>query len=122
MPVATPRVRFETLADLLQALGSIPPDRVLVHPRPGTATYRDLVEIERAEAYIYEIICGTAVARPVGFAEACVAAHVAAAVGEYANATRSGIVVGPKGRVQLAPDTVRSSDVAYFDWSRFPGR
>src|SRR5262245_52020109 len=102
MPVAT-RVRFLTAGDLTRALGGIPPDRVRVWPQPGTATYRDLVEIERTEANTHEIICGTVVAWPVGFAEACVAARIAAEVGDYSKATRSGIIVGPKGRFQLAP-------------------
>src|SRR5207249_5149480 len=47
MATITTRLRkeTETLADLLEWLGGIPPERVWMHPFPGTATEEDLIAI-----------------------------------------------------------------------------
>ena len=34
-----------TIADLLKRLGDIPPERVRLHPTPGTATEKDLLKV-----------------------------------------------------------------------------
>ena len=36
-----------TLADLLEELGNVPPNRILLTPHPGTATEQDVLEAER---------------------------------------------------------------------------
>lgn len=38
---------FRTVADVLDHLGGIPPQRVRLHPVPGTATERDIFEADR---------------------------------------------------------------------------
>jgi len=43
--LAEPDIRCETLADLLERLGDVPPERVLLHPWPGTATEEDLLRL-----------------------------------------------------------------------------
>jgi len=40
---------IKTLADLLDRLGGIPPDRIRFHPFPGTATVQDVIDIQRQE-------------------------------------------------------------------------
>jgi hypothetical protein len=43
--VSTSTVTIETLADLLEQLGGIAPDRALFRPAPGTATEADVLAI-----------------------------------------------------------------------------
>jgi hypothetical protein len=47
-----------TLADLLEQLGNIPPDRILVKPPLGTATEKDVLEVERRKGLAPELIDG----------------------------------------------------------------
>ena len=39
---------LETVADLLERLGGIPPERVRMKPYPGTATEQDVIAAEAA--------------------------------------------------------------------------
>ena len=43
--ISTSSVTIETLADLLEQLGGIAPDRALFRPAPGTATEADVLAI-----------------------------------------------------------------------------
>jgi hypothetical protein len=45
MSIASPQ-QPRTIADMLVALGDIPPERVLMSPPPGTATEQDAIECE----------------------------------------------------------------------------
>ena len=36
---------FDTVAELLDQLGGIPPERVLLHPQPGHATEQDVIRL-----------------------------------------------------------------------------
>ena len=42
-----------TMADLLERLGDIPPNRVRLRPAPGTATEADVVAIEVHEKRLF---------------------------------------------------------------------
>ena len=42
---AAPLAGVTTIGDLLKRLGNIPAGRVRIHPTPGTATEKDVVEI-----------------------------------------------------------------------------
>jgi hypothetical protein len=62
---------LETVADLLERLGDIPPQRVRMKPYPGTATEQDVIAAESAvDKRLYELIDGTLVEKPRGFFEA----------------------------------------------------
>jgi hypothetical protein len=66
---------FDTLDDLLESLGGISPRRVLLKPTPGTATVRDVIRhIDADKKRLVELIDGTLVEKPMGFAESMVAA------------------------------------------------
>jgi Uma2 family endonuclease len=85
---------IETLADLLEHLGGIPPDRVWFHPTPGTATEADVLKV-----HDHNMILGSFV-RP----------------------RNPGLVTGAGGMMRLAPGLVRIPDVAFVSWSRLPNR
>lgn len=55
-PSAPPRDR--TVADLLARLGGVPPDRVLLVPAPGTATEKDVVDMDDRADRLCELIDG----------------------------------------------------------------
>ena len=43
--LATAPATFRTIADLLDQLGGIPPERVLAEPSPGHATEKDVLRL-----------------------------------------------------------------------------
>jgi len=65
-PVLTSPAAIETLADLLQYLGGIAPDRVRFHPPPGTATEDNVLTIHAREGWLYELIEGVLVEKAAG--------------------------------------------------------
>jgi Uma2 family endonuclease len=121
MPVAT-RVRFHTFADVLHALGDIPPDRVRLDPPPGTATTRDLLRLWKVEGKMCELVDRTLVAKPMGFSESGLAADLIIAIGWFVKEHDLGLVVGEQGMMKLAPGLVRAPDVSFVSWDQLPGR
>jgi hypothetical protein len=67
--VSTPTVTIETLADLLEQLGGIAPDRVRFRPAPGTATEKDVLAIHDREGRLCELADGVLVEKAVGLRE-----------------------------------------------------
>ena len=65
--IAPPDIK--TLADLRKRLGGVPLDRIWFHPAPGTATEKDVIEAERRENRLCELVDGTLVEKAVGFEE-----------------------------------------------------
>jgi Uma2 family endonuclease len=121
MPVAT-RVRFHTLADVLHALGDIPPDRVRLDPPPGTATTRDLLRLSKVEGQICELVDRTLVAKTMGFSEANIAVLILTVLNRFVTDSQFGVVVGPDGLMKLAPGLVRAPDASFVSWDQFPER
>ncbi len=61
-PMATrSTVTTPTFADLLEQLGDISADRVLLRPYPGTATEQDVIEIDAREDRLCELVDGVLV-------------------------------------------------------------
>src|SRR5579859_2105872 len=110
-----------TLADLLKELGGIAPERVRFHPPPGTATEKDVVDVERRENRIYELIDGVLVEKAMGYCEALLASYLIEILGPFVRRRKLGLVTGPDGMMRLFPGLVRIPDVAFVSWSRFPG-
>src|SRR5487761_519570 len=66
---------LETVADLLERLGDIPPHRVRMKPYPGTATEKDVIAAEAAlDKRLCELVDGTLVEKPMGQYESRLAA------------------------------------------------
>ena len=66
--IAPPAIK--TLADLRKRLGGISLDRIWFHPAPGTATEKDVLEVEAREDRLCELVDGTLVEKAIGFEEA----------------------------------------------------
>ncbi len=112
---------IKTLADLLQRLGGIPLDRVRFQPAPGTATERDVVEVERREKRLCELVDGVLVEKTLGYRESVVAVAIATFLKSFVRPRNLGLVSGEAGMSRLFPGLVRIPDVAFASWRRVPG-
>src|SRR5882757_4960454 len=121
MPVAT-RPRFKTLADVLHALGDIPPERVRLDPPPGTATVRDLIRLWKVEGKMCELVDRTLVAKPMAFSESNIAGLILSAINNFLSTHEVGLAVGEQGFMKLSAGLVRAPDVSFVSWAQLPDR
>ena len=110
----------ETIADLLERLGDIPPNRVRLYPYPGTATERDVIAIEASENRLFELIDGVLVEKGMGYTESRMAADLIIDVGTFVRGNDLGIVAGADGMIRLRYRRVRIPDVSFVSWDRIP--
>ncbi|HTU90656.1 MAG TPA: Uma2 family endonuclease [Gemmataceae bacterium] len=120
MPAISPSIK--TLADLLDRLGGVPPDRIRFRPFPGTATVQDVIEVQRQEGKLCELVEGVLLEKAVGYGESRLAVFLAGLFNAFVIPRNLGIVTGPDGTVELMPDLVRIPDVAFTSWNHLPGR
>jgi Uma2 family endonuclease len=112
--------RYENAAQWLRALGDVPLERILFDPWPGTATEADLLRLVEGDT-LCELIDGTLVEKPMGLAEAIIAANLIVELGSYANRTNAGVVSGADSTLRMASTgRVRLPDVAFVSMERMP--
>lgn len=119
-PPSLPRI--PTLADLLRDLGDIPPQRVVLHPPPGTATEEDLLGLPRDVQRNCELIDGTLVLKAMGFPESIVAMVLVGELRAFLKRKRLAAVAGPDGHTRFFGNQVRMPDVGVFLLERLPDR
>jgi Uma2 family endonuclease len=118
-----PLAEVETLADLLERLGGVPPERVRLHPTPGTATEEDVLWLEgRADKRLCELIDGTLVEKAMGFRESRLALYLGTLLDNMVRPLNIGLVTTADGMVWMVTGRIRIPDVAFFSWDRLPGR
>lgn len=122
MATATLLEEYQSLEDLLEALGSIEPRRVRFKSTPGTATEADLIRINDRKQGIFELIDGVLVEKPMGLMESLLAGAIIAILRGFVVPRNLGIVTAPDGMMRLFPGTVRVPDVAFISWDRAPDR
>ncbi len=110
-----------TLADLIADLG-VPPERILLHPTPGTATEQDVLDFDDHQDRLVELIDGVLVEKAMGFEESIVGICIATLLRNFIQPRNLGVVAGSDGMVRYREGLVRMADVAYFSWDRFPNR
>jgi len=111
-----------TVADMLEHLGGIPPNRIRVVPPPGLATEKDVLESKSRFGRICELIDGVLVEKTVGYYESLVAGVLLRLLGDYVLRNQLGIVLGEGGPLKVLASQVRIPDVSFLAWERFPGR
>jgi Uma2 family endonuclease len=111
-----------TVADLVDLFGPIPAWRIRNEPAPGTATEKDVVEIEARENRLCELVDGVLVEKTVGYDESCLAVELSRLIANFVKKHRLGRVSGEAGMMRLFPGLVRIPDVAFASWSKFPSR
>jgi Uma2 family endonuclease len=111
-----------TMADMLEHLGGIPPNRIRMVPPPGLGTENDVLESKARFGRICELIDGVLVEKTVGYYESLVAGVLLRLLGGFALEHQLGIVLGEGGTVKELPNQVRVPDVCFLAWEQFPGR
>lgn len=120
--VADERVEIVSLADLLDRLGGISPDRVCARPAPGMAVEADVIRINDRTNRIFELIDGTLVEKAMGFPESLLAGYIVMLLNQFVLPRNLGLVAGADGMMRIAPGLVLIPDVSFCSWDRFPGR
>jgi Uma2 family endonuclease len=123
--MATPTLgppTYLTLADLLEQMGDIPPERIRLRPFPGTATEQDVLAIGNRENRLYELVDGVLVEKAMGLRESLLACVLIRVLGNFVVPRNLGLVSGEAGTVRLFPGLVRIPDVAFISWDRLPER
>jgi Uma2 family endonuclease len=113
---------FDTLDELMDHIGDIPPRRIRMNPPPGTATEDDVIRAEGRFNRLCELVDGTLVEKPVGYYESHLALVLVELLGPFVREHGLGILVGESGMMRVAPKQVRMPDVAFYSWKQFPGR
>jgi len=116
----TPLANVANLGDLLKRLGSIPAERVRLHPTPGTATEKDVLRVLDHENRPCELIEGTLVEKPMGYEESEIACLLITFLNNFVRPRKLGIVTGADGTIRLFPGLVRIPDVAFASWTCLP--
>lgn len=117
-----PRPAIETLADLVERLGSVPLHRIRSQPAPGTAVEQDVLARPEGNKRLCELVDGVLVEKPMGYYESRLAAVLVGYLERFLTEHDLGIVLGEAGTLRLAPGLVRIPDVCFLSWDRFPGR
>ena len=110
----------DTLADVLHALGDVPPDRVLWNPRPGTATEADQLRYLNRDRRLVELIDGTLVEKPMGARESFLAVALSVHLFQFVRVGRLGVVGGADCLMRIVDGRNRLPDVCYTSWGRLP--
>jgi Uma2 family endonuclease len=109
-----------SLADRIADLGGISSERVRTVPAPGTATLRDLIDVNSHGDQLYELVDGTLVEKAMGWRESLLAMVIVRWLGNFLEVNPLGVVTGPDGMTRLFGKTVRGPDVAFVSWERLP--
>ena len=117
-----PATTIETLADLLENLGQVGPDRVRVQPFPGLANEADLIAVNARKRGICELVDGVLVEKVMGNPESMLALALAGYIRAFVIARNLGLVSGPDGMMRLSPGLVRVPDLAFVAWARVPNQ
>src|SRR5262249_38646913 len=83
-----------TLSDLVDRLGGIPLNRMRFRPYPGTATVQDVIEMERQEGKLFELVEGVLLEKAVGFIQSGLAGFLLGLLNAFVVPRNLGIVTG----------------------------
>lgn len=116
------RVRFETAAEMLEHLGGVPLERILMNPPPGLAREKDVLAARaQPRKRLCELIDGVLVEKTVGARESLLAAILIQLLGNHCEQNDLGLVLGADGMLRLFPGRIRIPDVSFLSWERLPG-
>ncbi len=118
----TSRTNYETVADVLNRLGDIPPERIRLRPPPGQATEDDVDRCKARFNCVCELFDGTLVEKPLGYYVDRVAFVLGHIIESFVEEHDLGIVLSGTGLVRVEPGQVRVPDVSFLSWKHFPNR
>lgn len=110
----------ETIAELLDRLGGISPDRVRWRPLPGTAVEEDVerFKYQHGRKHLLELVEGTLVEKVMGQYESQLAMILGYYLIDFLTKRPLGIVVGADAGHRLEFGLVRMPDVAFISKER----
>jgi Uma2 family endonuclease len=112
---------WATVAELINHLGGISPDRIYLRPPPGQATEKDVEAIRATlERRLCELVDGVLVEIAYGFRESVLASHITAALGKHNEKSERGVLLGAGMAYRLYPGCVRRPSISFLLWDRFP--
>lgn len=111
-----------TVADLLEKLGGVPPERVRLEPPPGTATENDVLTVQAREKRNCELIDGVLVEKPADFPAAVLAAWMGYLLRQFLTKDNLGFLTGASGPFRLRPGLVRMPTISFVSWNQVPKR
>ncbi len=119
-PSVIPEV--DTAADLLERLGNIPLNRILMRAPPGTATEEDAIALLEADnKRLVELVDGVLVEKPMSNKSSQVGMLLARFLGIHLETHDTGTLLGPDGAARLMPGLIRVPDLSYIRWDKLPG-
>lgn len=111
-----------TLADVLDRLGGVPPERILWTPLPGTATEADVLRyLDREPKRLVELIDGVLVEKAMGAREGFLAITLRFLLGAFVRLRNLGMIGGEAIPVRVSPTQTRMPDVHFTSWARLGG-
>ncbi len=118
-PTTIPEI--DNIAELLERLGNIPPDRILMRPAPGTATEDDVVKmLERGEKRLVELVDGVLVEKPVASKEGFLGGLILQRLLNFLDEHPLGEATPGDSPLRLQPGMVRIPDVSFISAERIP--
>jgi Uma2 family endonuclease len=111
---------IETVAELLESLGDIPPERIRMRPWPGTATESDVLAAHARDKRLCELVDGVLVEKPMGFDESRLALELGYVLIEFLRKHDLGVATGADGMLRLLPGLVRIPDISFVSWEHLP--
>ncbi len=129
-PTLTPAIvmdpaiaNLESVAELLERLDDIPPNRIRWKPYPGTATEQDVIAAEGAlDKRLCELVDGTLVEKAMGQYESRLGGLILYFIETYLDTHDLGICYGADAMLRIVPGRVRLPDVSFVSWDRLPNR
>ncbi len=121
MATMTEAPPVENMAEFLERIGNVSPERIRMKPPPGTATVKDVIAaLEAPRKRICELIDGVLVEKVMGSKESILATWLGQYVGNYLDRfeTRPGVLLGADGTLEFLPHLVRIPDLSFVSWDR----
>jgi Uma2 family endonuclease len=113
-------VELDNVAELVERLGDVPLERILLRPAPGTATERDVLAAWGGPwRRPCELVEGTLVEKARGTRESLLAGLIVHRLWGYLEQNDLGQVLGAGGMLRLTPGVVRVPDLSFIAWENW---
>lgn len=125
-PVAVPQSQsvspWTTFAQLWEALGNVPLERIQLTPPPGLANEEDAADSRHKLGVSCELFHGVLVAKPMGYYESQIAMALAHFLHVYLDSNPLGVLAGEDGPIRILPSITRKPDLSLILLDRFASR
>lgn len=118
----SPNPPLETVGQLLRRLGDISPERIRLHPAPGTATVKDvIIALESQNKRLFELADGVLVEKDMALRESVYAERISHRINDFLDEHDLGFTAGADGAMEILPGLVRIPDVSFIAWEDLEG-